>query len=124
MANSSVNSPSSRYVSGGATEVNPTALEWWERNKFALDESDIFFQVDESTAGRIDLIAHQLLGDTHLWWLIAQYNAILDVHAEITVGRILRVPTQARSKSLLNGQLGGIDSKRVLNPTKLGPIVL
>jgi len=124
MATSSVNFQSSRYVSGGTTEVNPLALEWWERSKFAFDQSDTLFQIDETTAGRIDLIAHKLLGDSHLWWLIAQYNSILDVYGEITVGRILRVPTQARAKSMLNGQLGGVDSKRVLTPSKLGPIVL
>ena len=113
----------SRYVSGGQTEVNSKRLEWWERATFSFSESDDTYVVDSKTAGRIDLIAASFLGDSHLWWLIAQYNSILDVFDEISVGRILRIPNTSRVQQMLGGKLGGYESKREVPLTNISPIV-
>ena len=113
----------SRYVAGGATEVNPTALEWWERTVFTLDESDTTFVVDNKSAGRLDLIAKAHLGDDSLWWLIAQYNMLLDPYEEVVIGRVLRIPTAARAKTMLKGKVGGYDSTREVPLTNITPIV-
>jgi len=113
----------SRYVVGGQTEVNSKALEWWERATFTLDESDTRYVVDKQSAGRIDLIAKAFLGDSNLWWLVAQYNAILDPFAEISEGRVLRIPSQARVQTMLSGKLGGYASTREVPVTNITPIV-
>jgi hypothetical protein len=113
----------SRYVVGGQTEVNSKRIEWWERAVFELDTSDSTFVIDKATVGRLDLIAAATLNDSHLWWLIAQYNAILDPYAEITIGRILRIPNAARVQSLLVGKIGGYTSTREVPLSNIYPIV-
>jgi hypothetical protein len=113
----------SRYAVGGQTEVNSTRLEWWERANYTLDESDTLFVVDKNSAGRLDNVAHVFLGDSHLWWFIAQYNAILDVYAEVVIGRVLRIPTQERAQTMLTGKLGGYPSTREIPTTRITPIV-
>jgi hypothetical protein len=124
MIKNSVLSQNSRYVAGGATEVNVNALEWWERTKFSFDQTDIIYSVEKHREGRLDLIAHDHLGDSKLWWLIAQYNSILDVFTEISEGRIIRIPAPARAKSMVTGQLGGIESQRIVPVNKFGPVIL
>lgn len=113
----------SRYVVGGETEVNQTALEWWERTVFTLDDSDTTYTVEAKAVGRLDLIAQAYLGDSSLWWLLAQYNMILDPYSEITVGRVLRIPSTARVKTMLKGQMGGYESKREVPLNNVTPIV-
>lgn len=113
----------SRYVSGGITEKNSTALEWWERSNFRVDGSDRFYVVEEKFSGRLDLIAQQLLDDSRLWWFIAQYNAVLDPFNEISTGRILRVPAKDRVQTMLTGKLGGVTSTREVPVLSITPIV-
>lgn len=124
MIKNSVLQNNSRYVAGGTTEVNSKALEWWERTKFTYDQTDVIYTIDKNKEGRLDLIAHEQLGDSKLWWLIAQYNSILDVFSEIREGRIIRIPNKARAKSMVSGQIGGIESKRIIPINKFGPVVL
>jgi nucleoid-associated protein YgaU len=123
MDKNSVNVQNSRYVSGGETEVNSTRLEWWERIQFEVDPSDMRYTVDIKTEGRLDLIAAAFLGDSHLWWLIAQYNAILDPFSEITIGRVLRIPSKDRAGMLMNGRVGGFKSARTIPLSNITPIV-
>jgi hypothetical protein len=113
----------SRYVAGGVTEVNRSALEWWERSNFQADDTDRFYAVEDKFAGRLDLIAQLFLEDTRLWWFIAQFNAILDPFTEIFGGRILRIPTKERVQAMLTGKLGGIPSAREVPLDKITPIV-
>lgn len=113
----------SRYVVGGQTETNSKRLEWWERAEFLLDESDTRYVVDKITQGRLDLIAEAYLGDSHLWWFIAQYNAVLDPYSEITEGRVLRIPNKDRLQTLLAGRQGGFPSTREVPLTNITPIV-
>lgn len=112
-----------RYVAGGVTEVNSRALEWWERASFREDGSDRLYVIEARFEGRLDQIAQVFLGDSRLWWFIAQYNAILDPYVEVSEGRILRIPTTDRVLSMLTGKLGGADSKREVPLTSITPIV-
>lgn len=123
MEKNSTNVQTSRYVVGGQTEVNSLRLEWWERANFQLDASDTLYVIDSKTEGRLDLIAAAFLNDSHLWWFIAQYNAILDPYGEIIAGRTLRIPTKDRLQSLLTGRQGGYESKREVPLTNITPIV-
>jgi hypothetical protein len=113
----------SRYVAGGITEVNSTALEWWERAQFQGSDTDGSYVVEAKFVGRLDLIAMQFLGDSRLWWVLAQYNAILDPFNEIVTGRVLRVPTTSRVQTMLSGKLGGVKSTREVPLTNISPIV-
>ena len=112
----------SRYVSGGTTEVNTRALEWWERTTFPINDDDRTYVVEKRFEGRLDLITALYLGEPRYWWVVAQYNNVLDPHAEIFEGSILYIPTLERVKSILSGKLGGVSSTREV-PTSILPIV-
>lgn len=112
----------SRYVSGGTTEVNAKALEWWERNVYTAYEDDQPYVVEKKFEGRLDLITALFLGEPRYWWVIAMYNNILDPNAEIFEGAILYIPSVEKTRALLNGKLGGIASLREV-PLSILPIV-
>lgn len=112
----------SRYVSGGRTEVNSKAIEWWERKVFPVNNDDIIYIVEKKFEGRLDLISALFLIEPRYWWFIAQYNNILDPNAEITEGSILYIPTIQRAKSTMTGQTGGYASEREV-PLSILPIV-
>ena len=112
----------SRYVSGGTTEVNENALEWWERVVFNTNVDDRNYVVEPQYAGRLDLIATAFLGEPRLWWIIAMHNNILDPYNEVREGTILYIPTVERAQSLISGGLGGVPSTREVPPSIL-PIV-
>lgn len=118
----SVERRNSRYVSGGITETNQNALEWWERNVFSGAEDDRPYVVEKRFAGRLDLIAALFLGEPRMWWVIAQYNNVLDVFAEVREGSILYIPSTERVDLILSGQTGGVPSKREV-PVSILPIV-
>lgn len=124
MINSSVNSKSSRYTQGGITEVGPIGIEWWNRFNLPLDsDSDSFYTVDSKTQHRIDKIAIGFLNDPTLWWVIAQYNNILDPYSEIEIGRVLYIPSRERVELMLTNKIGGIDSTRS-SESILPPLVI
>lgn len=112
----------SRYVSGGLTETNDKAIEWWERTTFSAAEDDRPYVVDKKFAGRLDLIAALFLGEPRMWWVIAQYNNVLDVFAEVREGSIIYIPSTERVEAILNGKTGGVPSKREV-PISILPIV-
>ena len=112
-----------RYVAGGQTEVNNNALEWWERGVLETLDTDVRFVVDSRSEGRPDLIAQAMLGDSKLWWLLLQYNSVLDPFAEVSIGRVLKIPDASRVQLMLNGKTGGYPSQREVPLTNITPIV-
>lgn len=112
----------SRYTSGGTAEVNPKAIEYWERIVFPVNSDDNTYVVEKKFEGRLDLISALYLNEPRWWWVIAQYNNILDPYDEITEGTILFIPTLERVKSILGGKLGGVPSTREV-PLSILPIV-
>lgn len=112
----------SRYASGGTTEVNDWALEWWERNVYQSSPNDRIYIVERRFVGRLDQIAGLFLGDNGLWWLLAQYNSILDPFSEIVEGAKIYIPSQERVSSMLDGRTGGVPSTREV-PISILPIV-
>jgi hypothetical protein len=112
----------SRYVSGGISEVNSRAIEWWERSVIPLAGDDTTYVVEKRFEGRLDLITAVYLGEPRYWWVVAQYNNILDPVEEIREGVIIRIPSSDRIKSLLTGKLGGVPSQREV-PISILPIV-
>ena len=119
----SVNRRMSRFNAGGVTEVAQNRLEWWERSTFSPDANDRIYQVEMKFQGRIDLIAALFLGESRYWWIIAQYNSILDPYSEISEGKILYIPSSERVSAILGGTTtGGVPSTREVRPSIL-PIV-
>lgn len=119
----SVQRKKTRYVAGGSTEVSSWALEWWERTVFEIDETDRAYVVERKFEGRLDLIAALFLGEPRLWWVIAQYNSVLDPYAEIKEGAVIYIPSPARAAAILSGgRAGGVPSERQV-PTSILPIV-
>lgn len=115
---SSVDIRNSRYVNGGVTEVSPGRVEWWERRIFPQDVMDDVYTVEPVYVGRLDLIANAFYDEPRYWWIIAQYNNILDPIAEIVIGKELFIPKKARLQTdFLNGKTGGIATTRVLKPS-------
>lgn len=114
----------SRYVAGGTTEVNRTAIEWWEKNTINRDPSDTTYVVEKRFEGRLDMIIAVNIGEqfTRYWWVIAMMNSILDAHSEVKEGRVLYLPTKERLQSILKGKMGGIPSTRQV-PISILPIV-
>ncbi len=86
----------SRYVQGGTTETNSIGLGWWERRAIPKDPTDVIYYVENQYEKRIDLISANFYGDGRFWWVIAQFNDILDPHSEIYAGRMLVLPTKSR----------------------------
>jgi hypothetical protein len=123
MATNSTYTKNSRYVHGGASEVNGKFLEWWNRKTFPFDDSDVFLTLEKTFEGRPDKLASVMYNDSSVWWLILQYNNILDLNEEFIAGVELRLPTKDRlQKDFLNGKSGGIPSTKI-KPTIIGPIV-
>lgn len=113
----------SRYVNGGTTEVSGGFAQWWNRTIFPSDPSDLEYVLEKRFEGRPDMLASVFYGDSSLWWVILQYNNILDINLEFVSGTILQIPTQDRvNKDFLNGVQGGIASTAVPLPVVL-PIV-
>jgi hypothetical protein len=112
----------SRYVSGGETEVGLNTIEHWERAVFPVNSDDISYVVEKKFVGRLDLITALLLVEPRYWWVVAQYNNILDPYGEIVEGRILYIPTLDRVKTLLAGKTGGVQSTREV-PLAILPVV-
>jgi len=113
----------SRYVGGGETEQSNNFIEWWERSTFSKGNDDVDYTVENFFAHRLDLIAEMFFNEPRLWWVIAQYNNILDPVGEITAGCILRIPSKNRLSTMLATREGGLKSKKQPIAT-ISPVVI
>lgn len=103
-------SKNGRYVMGGVTTVTDTALGWWEKREVAPDPSDIVYALEERYVGRTDLLALAFYGDSQLWWVIPQYNAILDPEDELVQGKLLLIPSLEKINTTYrqDNKVGGV----------------
>jgi hypothetical protein len=123
MSTNSVFTKNSRYTNGGTTEVDGKFLEWWDRTIFPNDTSDVVYKLEKKYEGRPDKLASVFYGDSSVWWVILQYNNILDINDEFVKGVRLLMPSPDRlRKDFLNGKSGGIKSTKI-QPTIITPIV-
>lgn len=114
LKNSTYNSVNGRYVLGGQTEVSSFALEWWNKATITLDPTDILYAVEQQYVGKPHMLGYVFYGDQGLWWIICQYNGVIDPNEELIVGKVLRIPLKLRIMAELNKQkiVGGIPSTR------------
>lgn len=113
----------SRYVGGGESEQANNFIEWWERALFSIADDDINYTVENFFEYRLDQIATMFYGEPRFWWVIAQYNNILDPVGEIYTGRILRIPSKDRLSTMLASKQGGVKSKKQPIAT-ISPVVI
>lgn len=105
----------SRYTVGGATEMEPQLMGWWNKKTFPRDDTDYVYVIEKKYEGRPDLLAQAFYDNTYLWWFICQYNAILDFNTEFVENTIIKIPTKKRVTTFLNStNVGGIKSQRTL----------
>ena len=115
LKNSTYNIKSGRYVIGGVTEVSSFALEWWTRTDMPKDPTDGVYFFEKKYEGQPELLGQIFYNDKRLWWIIAQYNGILDPLTELVEGKLLLIPTLDRIKKdliLPNLKTGGVPSTR------------
>lgn len=97
--NSIFNKKNGRYALGGSTEVSAFAIEYWDRSKIDRDPSDLLYIMEKKYEGRPDLIGILFYGDPGLWWVVAQYNGIIDPLEELVEGKLLYVPLIERVRA-------------------------
>ena len=113
----------SRYVGGGVAETANGFIEWWERSEFEQDPSDIVYTVENFYEGRLDLISSVFYNEPRWWWLIAQYNNILNPFSEVVAGRVLLIPSKSRLPLMISNRQGGVPStKQPVNT--ISPIII
>jgi hypothetical protein len=113
--NSTYNATTGRYVLGGRTEVSSWALEWWNRVTPVTDPSDIVYYVEKAYEGLPRKLGTLFYGNEEFWWIICQYNGIIDPIGELVQGRRLLIPLLDRAKKqflVYDQQVGGIASTR------------
>lgn len=114
MATNSLYTTNSRYTNGGTTETSGNFLEWWNRKVFNKDSTDFTMTLDKTYEGRPDKLATVLYDDSSLWWVILQYNGILDLNTEFIEGVTLTIPTKDRVLTeFITGSSGGVSSTRI-----------
>lgn len=95
---SSLDNKNCRLVQGGSTDTIGTFLGWWEKRKIAHDDvTDLQFVITADYAFRPDKISYKLYGRDDYDWIILQYNNIIDINEEMTIGTVLTVPSYDRA---------------------------
>lgn len=98
----------SRYTQGGLTDVFPQRLGWWDRYILEKDPTtDYEYIIPDKYHQRPHNLAYDVYGRADYFFIILQYNNIIDVFEEFTAGKKLIMPTQQRLSGFLNKQRGG-----------------
>lgn len=98
----------SRYVNGGLTDRYANRLGWWERRGLEHADDDIRFVIDKDTENRPDLISFRVYNSVIYYWVVLQYNNVVDIQEELKSGTELRLPRYTRLLlSIMNKKTGG-----------------
>jgi hypothetical protein len=97
----------SRMLNGGDTEIKGDKLGWWERENFEKNiTTDIPFIIPEIYDRRPDLLSYRVYQTPRLFWLILQYNNIVDVEEEFRTGQQIILPSRVRAlTSMVNNNI-------------------
>jgi len=97
---SSLAKAQSRMLNGGDTDIKGNKLGWWERKDFEKNiNTDIRIIIPQIFNKRPDLLAYRIYRNPNLFWLILQYNNIVDLEEEFVAGREIFVPSPKRALS-------------------------
>lgn len=90
-----------RYNKGGTTTEYSDRLGWWERSNMTQSDTDITYILSSRLEGRPDLIAYTIYGNAYYWWVVMQYNHIVDPVTELVKGKAIVLPTPTRLKNVI-----------------------
>lgn len=71
-------------------------VTFWELDQYPTipeQPDDQYYQITE--ADRIDLLAAEVYGDVHSWWIIAVANDMEVLPTDFQPGRVIRLPSPA-----------------------------
>lgn len=86
-----------RLVQGGVVEQSYDKLKWWEREIYTTNHpDDVEFKITTEYQNRPDLISFLFYGVAKYDWLILQYNNIIDIVDELSVGKTIIIPSMTR----------------------------
>lgn len=108
LRNSTYNTKNGRYTRGGVSEVSGSSIEWWDKRNVQHDPSDIVYIMESKYENRPDLLGYVFYGDPGLWWVICQYNGILDPMTELVEGKPLLIPTKTKVDTYFGVEPNGI----------------
>jgi len=92
----------SRMLNGGDTEIKGNKLGWWERRPLQKNTAtDIRITIPEVFSKRPDLLAFRVYRKSNLFWLVLQYNNIVDIEEEFITGKEILLPDVDRTLSSL-----------------------
>lgn len=66
------------------------------RDVVVPDATDDLYTVGAGEHDRLDLISARFYGTSHLWWVIARVNNLLDPEKGFEIKAQIRVPTKTR----------------------------
>jgi hypothetical protein len=69
-----------------------------------ISSDDTYIELNQQQARRIDLLAHDIYGDSGLFWIIMLANNI-DLPNQIREGMVLRLPARSTIDSILKPKL-------------------
>jgi len=94
----------SRMLNGGTVEIVGDKYGWWERRDMEKDVAgDIKVTINEIFHKKPHLVSYYYYQTPTLFWLILQYNNIVDIDEEFIRGRVITVPEKYRALTELAG---------------------
>ena len=96
---SSVLKNRTRHTQGGVCDLAPKKIKWWDRFEIPSDSTDIQFVITKKYEFKPYLLAYDFYGNSDVEWLILQFNKIVDIMEEFTVGTVLLLPSPSRVNS-------------------------
>jgi len=73
----------------------------FEKITFLSKDIEYYYTVAANEAGRIDLIAYKLYGDSHFWWVLARANNVSDFTSRPVASEVLAVPSFSAIKNYI-----------------------
>lgn len=58
--------------------------------------------VSSDMLGRLDLISNYFYNTTEFWWLIAQYNNIINPIEDMKIGQLIKIPSMIEFYNIYN----------------------
>jgi len=78
------------------TQINNIKeIDYLSLSSFIKDKTNLKiskYTIQQKDLGRLDLVSYKIYGSVDYWWLLADYNNIIDIEAELYVGMILDAP--------------------------------
>ena len=89
-------SSTSRFINTNVyTDKNQnTFFGLWNKLELTADDFDEEITVKEKYIGALDKLSYELYGTEEYWWVIADFNNIIDPFLDMQVGDVIKVPSK------------------------------